>query len=1056
MCCSRYLRFACNSTTYFKVSLLLLAITYSWKVNAHFNQLIFHNYTVRDGLSQNTVTSIGQDQMGFMWFGTFDGLNRFDGYDFVHYKNNPNDNSSLSNNRCHNIVNDSKGNLWVVTLDSTYNRYNVESDNFSRFQSHEAPEEVQRLVEKKTQSETITYKHHQFIFHNEQERVFTYTNLITQESTNQVIDYSNPQGIHDSYLVSVFIDNNHCLWVGSYSKGIYKADLERKAFNLFSFGEQIPNSQSLNNIRSIWQDNNGELWLGTRNYGLLWLDSLWRIKHHFYAEPFKSKKIAHKDENDVRKVYRDSKNRLWVCSKRGISYLNEEKLQLVNVFYGERWDLQYFTFNVTEDSKGRIWFSTFSGLAQWDNQTQKVIIYDKSKGVEIHPSLRFVLIDKSGRFWVGSELGGLALLTPIEEKADGTLRFTTTRFLATDSVLHPISDNRLYSASMDETGAVWFGTGSGLNRFNEITGQFDWVRIAEGLSNDMIMGILPDGNGNVWVSHKRGVSRVNIKTLSVTNFSTADGLQNDEFNEDAYFKNQKTGELFFGGSRGFNHFFPTQITANQPTPAVIITNISVDGQKVNIGDTIGNRVAITRNIVLTRQIELPYHVKSISIQFAAIAFSSPENIAFEYKLDGFDNNWIKADPKMRQANYTNIEPGDYQFMVKAINNDGVWSDQPLQLHLLIHPPFWQTWWFRLGVAILTVLALVTFFYMRLYSLRRKNLLLEQKVAERTHAVELRNSQISEQMTQITEQNRIISNKNEEITTQAEQLAQQKNFLQDAFEELDQYRNKLEKLVDERTSELLLAKEKAEESDRLKTSFLSNLSHEIRTPLNAIEGFTSFLFDNAFTEEEKWGFKSIIDSNCESLVDLIEEIIDYARIEADQVHICLQPSDIAKLMKQFRQTYELQLQSHHPEEAIEAAIALHLNIEIPEWLKQIQTDEKRLLQVMTYLISNAIKFTVMGEIEVGCRLNHNNNMITFYVKDTGIGISQENQKIIFDSFRKIEANKSNIYRGVGLGLSIASRLTQLMGGRIFLESEIGKGATFYVEFPLLPSNTSPPK
>jgi signal transduction histidine kinase/ligand-binding sensor domain-containing protein len=1042
----------CKAVFWLRASFLLLAFMAPFWVSAQFHQFIFRNYSVRDGLSQNTVACIGQDKMGFMWFGTFNGLNRFDGFDFVHYKNQPGNANSLANSRCRYIVTDSLGDLWVETVEGIFNRYNLETDDFTRFQPNEAPKQVRDLFEKQTQPEVFSYKHHHFKFHDEQERVFTYTNSQTGESTRQVVNFNNPNGILDTYLVSIFVDNNHCLWVGGFSTGLYKADLERKAFGLFLFGTEEPNAEAMNNIRSVWQDTNGDLWLGTRDFGLIWLDDSFRKKRHFYYKPANGEKAVHSDENDIRRVFRDSKNRLWVCSKGGISYFREDKQEFTNVFRGARWDSRYFCYNITEDSEARIWFATFSGLGQWDSINEKVVLYNEANGVEVHPTLRFVQIDRHGHLWVGSEVGGLTRLVQTGSTAEGLVVFKSTRFFATDSVENPLSDNRLYSSCIDETGDVWFGTGAGLNRFNESTGQFDVVGIAHGLSNDMIMGVLSDGKGHVWVSHKRGISKVNIKTLSVTNFSAADGLQSDEFNEDAYFKNPDTGEMFFGGARGVNRFFPEQIQPNQVPPVVIVSVLNVDGQKINIGDKLGKQVVLTQNVVLAKQVVLPYHVKSFSLTFAAIAFSSPENIAFQYKLEGFDKDWVKADSDIRRASYTNIPPGDYVFWVKAMNNDGVWSEQPLQLRITIHPPFWHTWWFRAAVALLFVLGLVMFFYIRLYSLRRKNILLEQKVAERTRAVELRNSQISEQMAQIMEQNKTINNKNEEITAQAEQLDQQKSHLQEAYDELDGYRNRLEKLVDERTRDLRREKERAEESDKLKTSFLSNLSHEIRTPLNAIVGFTSFVFDNAFDEQEKQGFKLLVDSNCQSLIDLIEEMIDYARIDADQVHLNLQPVAIADLMQRFQQVYELQLKMHQSIVVAEKSIAFNLKNDLPESFIQLQLDEKRLSQVMSYLISNAIKFTSAGSIEVGCRLNKDCSGILFYVKDTGIGISKENQQVIFDSFRKIETPETNVYRGVGLGLSIALRLVQLMGGGMCLESTFGKGSTFYVELPL--SNTSP--
>jgi signal transduction histidine kinase/ligand-binding sensor domain-containing protein len=1045
-----------HSNTFFKPSVRTLLVIWFCLMGvvaqAQFNQFIFRNYSVRDGLSQNTVACIGQDKLGFMWFGTFNGLNRFDGYEFVHYKNQPGNPNSLSSSRCRYIITDSQGTLWVETVEGIFNRYNPDSDNFTRFKPSDAPGEVRELFAKQLFPESFAYKHHHFTFHDEEERVFTYKNTLTGEKTRDVVDFNNPNGIHDSYLISLFVDNNHCLWVGAFSTGLYKADLDRKAFGLFKFGNELPNAVGLNNIRSIWQDANRDLWLGTRDYGVIWLDSTYAIKRHFLRQYNATGALTH---NDVRKIFRDSKKRLWICTKGGISLQEPGSSVFTNVYQGPEWDVKHFVYNVFEDDKGRIWFATFNGLAQWNETKRDIILYDADDGVEVHPTLRFVLQDIQGHFWVGSEVGGLSRLTPIGEKADGRIIFKTHTFLAINGANKSLSDNRVYSACLDQTGALWIGTGTGLNRYNHHTNQFEVVTVANGLVNDMIMGILADDDGHVWVSHKRGVSKVDIHNLSVTNFSTADGLLSEEFNEDAYFKNETTGEMFFAGANGLNRFFPAQIKPNQSPPLVVVTALNIDGRKIGIGDTVDRKVVLSKNIVLTKHLTLPYRIKSFSLSFAAIAFSGPENITFEYMLQGFDKQWIKAEPDIRRAFYTNIHPGEYQFLVKARNNDGVWSLEPVQLSIVIHPPFWQMLWFRLLVVGVFIMALGAFFYFRLYNLRRKNLLLEQRVVERTKAIAESNRQISEQMAQIIEQNRIISNKNEEITAQAEQLDSQKNHLQQAYEELDRYRNHLEVIVDERTRDLRQAKEKAEESDRLKTSFLSNLSHEIRTPLNAIMGFTAFLFDSAYSNHDKQDFKLLVDANCQSLIDLIEEMIDYAKIEADQIQLFIHRVKVTDLMQRFEQVYLLHRNLNDVGAVDDDRVKFDLTTEIGDVDMLLETDDKRLVQVMSYLISNAIKFTNRGAINVGCRVNDALGTVIFFVKDTGIGISRENLDVIFESFRKIEVSGGDVYRGVGLGLSIASRLIHLLGGIIQVYSTPGVGSEFSIELPLLFASESMP-
>ncbi|MFY9154287.1 MAG: PAS domain S-box protein [Prolixibacteraceae bacterium] len=239
------------------------------------------------------------------------------------------------------------------------------------------------------------------------------------------------------------------------------------------------------------------------------------------------------------------------------------------------------------------------------------------------------------------------------------------------------------------------------------------------------------------------------------------------------------------------------------------------------------------------------------------------------------------------------------------------------------------------------------------------------------------------------------------------------------------------------SELIEAKEKAEESDRLKSAFLANMSHEIRTPLNSIIGFSELLADPDFDEEQKSEFIRAIINNGNSLLVIISDIMDFSMLEAKQIKIRTEKISsnrlLADLKKDFNPMIEekgLNLQIHHPE------IASDITIE---------TDLYRLKQIFTNLIGNAIKFTEKGYIEIGYELK--SSFIEFHVKDTGIGIAPEYHQAIFDRFRQIDTAKTRKYGGNGLGLAITKNLVKLLGGDIWIESEKDKYSIFYFTIPI---------
>jgi signal transduction histidine kinase/CheY-like chemotaxis protein len=272
---------------------------------------------------------------------------------------------------------------------------------------------------------------------------------------------------------------------------------------------------------------------------------------------------------------------------------------------------------------------------------------------------------------------------------------------------------------------------------------------------------------------------------------------------------------------------------------------------------------------------------------------------------------------------------------------------------------------------------------------------------------------------------------------------QRMELQEKNKELQIHRDHLEKKVLERTNELevqnkelKLAKEKAEESDRLKTAFLHNMSHEIRTPMNAIMGFAELISQNIDDKDKLINFSEIINQRCNDLLDIINDLLDFAKIESGQLPVRIEECNITDLFSELRNFFsEQKIKLNKP----------HIYFDLKEPRKfnnfTITTDKVKLKQIFINLISNAFKFTEAGKIEGGYKLDENQKMI-FYVSDTGIGIPQDKHQYIFERFTQVEQNNKRFLGGTGLGLPIVKGLTELLGGKVWLKSESGKGSTFY--------------
>ncbi|MBN1599440.1 MAG: PAS domain S-box protein [Bacteroidales bacterium] len=265
------------------------------------------------------------------------------------------------------------------------------------------------------------------------------------------------------------------------------------------------------------------------------------------------------------------------------------------------------------------------------------------------------------------------------------------------------------------------------------------------------------------------------------------------------------------------------------------------------------------------------------------------------------------------------------------------------------------------------------------------------------------------------------------------------------EEIKNYSEKLAiqnvklKLIND---ELKAAKEKAEESDKLKSAFLANMSHEIRTPMNAILGFATLIRNRVLPEEKRKDYIDLINANCRQLLHIITDIIDISKIEAGQISVFNKNFNLNKVMNELYLNYKNQI------EVKGKPIDLIMKTGLRNEESSLYTDKVRLEQIISNLLANAVKFTERGKIEFGYFIDRRRDII-FFVKDTGIGMTREEQEVIFERFRQASSSYNKLYGGTGLGLSISKGLAERLGGKIWVESEIDRGSSFFFRMPYKP-------
>ena len=301
-----------------------------------------------------------------------------------------------------------------------------------------------------------------------------------------------------------------------------------------------------------------------------------------------------------------------------------------------------------------------------------------------------------------------------------------TLFLPDESNPQSISSNIINSVNEDNRGNLWIGTDKGLNNLDRKTNSFILFTTKNGLSSDYISGIEVDDEGNLWLSTVRGVSRFNPLLphgSQFRNYDTDDGLQGLEFVDGSSFKNNG-GEIFFGGTNGFNKFNPSEVRDNQKQTEVAITSFYLFGKPQ----------LTYLQILNTETITLGYNENFFSFEFNAFDYTNPEKNQYAYQLEGFDKDWVEIGNR-RFASYTNIDPGEYTFHVKASNSDGVWNETGASISLIIKPPFYRTW-FAYIIYMLFVGA--GLYSLRKYELRKrkvKNELLLKEEREKSKLTE---------------------------------------------------------------------------------------------------------------------------------------------------------------------------------------------------------------------------------------------------------------------------------------------------------------------------------
>jgi ligand-binding sensor domain-containing protein len=824
-----------------------------------FDKLTSENILTVKGISQNSIYCLIQDSKGFIWIGTWDGLNKYDGYDFTIYNtsnglsnptintviedddkklwigtdnglnilnretgeirqffHDPDNCNSLSDNFINHIFKDKNGFIWISTANGL-NRFDKSQNVFTSFNFFErnSDSSYSNFVTRVRQDEkgVLWIATHRGIHCMEPDEQSFRDYKLEQDINSPVYNKSNyvqdlaidSQGqVYAATLWGIFIikpdfgiihhmqadkeddcrlssnqvnalliDKKEMVWIGT-NLGLDLYDPVNITMTSFKAGLNITNLSN-EDVRSIFEDEAGTIWIGTYK-GLNKVDRSPSRFLHYQSEPEDLNSLS---DNIVYAFAEDHFNRVWIGTYGGVNIFDRSKESYTCLTHdpekpGSLSSNRIRTLAV--DSSGYIWVGTeSSGMNRVDVKTGQIIKYRHSAGdtsTISEDNIISTFVDSKGRVWVGTVNKGVNIISPdnrpveiLTKEPESRIRLSDNKiwtiyedregnyWLGTNNGLNKIysgfdsvtvysnnpsdensiSSDRIFSVYQDKEGIYWIGTmGGGLNRFDPVSGRFKTYNERDGLPNNVVYGTLDDEEGNLWISTNWGLSKFNKANETFVNYDTKDGVQGNEFNAGAYLKN-KPGEMYFGGMNGFNVFHPSEITVNKFPPRMVFTGFKVLNalQSVELEDS--------------EIIRLHYNENFFSIEFSALDFTNPPKNLYRYKLEKYDNDWVLANASQRRADYRKVDPGTYRFIVTGSNNDGVWNETGLSLTIVIRPPWWRTWIFRLSMILVSVIIFWSAILLRIKTIRRKHEVEKKMLAIEKQVFELEQKALRLQM-----------------------------------------------------------------------------------------------------------------------------------------------------------------------------------------------------------------------------------------------------------------------------------------------------------------------
>ncbi|MFK5855280.1 MAG: two-component regulator propeller domain-containing protein [Bacteroidota bacterium] len=995
-------------------------------------------YTKKNGLSSDMVISLLIDSKNNIWVGTKDyGLNLFDGKNITQFTKK----QGLPSNSINAILEDRDGNIWIATSrgatkfdGKTFSNFGVKQGLGSRYVTSIYEDDTRNIWFGTTSGVTkfnpgkvgkerfITFTKEDGLTHDvvlsiTQDHygnmwIGTYGGGVSKFDGNSFTNYSIDQGLGNDIILSIIEDSYGNIWFGTYGNGV--TSYNGKAFSHYTVKEGLSN----NHGRTLFDDNKGNLWIGTDGGGVssLIINSF----THFTTDHGMSNNLA-------LSIFQDEDNRLWFGTFEGgvLIYDEPKALGHKGVFTQittEHGLADNVVNSIIKDNNGNYWFGTYyNGISRLDGESFKsgklqFSNYSIDQGLP-NEIVRSVLQDKSGDIWFATEGGavnydgnkfvtilkkdglGSDKVVSLYEDTDGAIWFGcldggVTRFkndtLTTFTTKHGLGDNTIWSIIQDKNGAMWFGTnGGGLTCFNGSS--FCTLTINKGLSNDYVYSLIIDSENNLWAGTTRGLNQIKLPDSlkyvqnefenfnpTIVTYGKMDGLKSVDFYTNAALYDNKN-RLWWGTSDALSMLDLTKYKSVEDAPYVHLTELVINNKSIDFSGLKANNIE--------------YSQLDISFSDVKPFYNIPSDLKLPYYLNHLlfrfsATEWSAPHQIRYQHKLLGFEK-DWRLVSK--NNEVDYRNIPPGTYtFMVRAIGKSNKWGSISEYSFTIkspywltwwalIAYVLIFSLSIWLLIswRVNIVKKQK-------------------------------------------------------------NELENLIYDRTKELDNSRKLAEQATVAKSQFIATMSHEIRTPLNAIMGLTHLAINTSPNPKQE-DYLQKIDRSANTLLSLINDILDFPKIEAGKMYLEKVNFDLEILINSI-----IVLNAQHAcKKGLEFVV--NINPNVPRFLIG---DPLRIGQVITNLVSNAIKFTTKGEvviqIDISKKINNKEIILLVAVSDTGIGINKDQIPFLFDEFNQADSSTTRKYGGTGLGLTISKKLVRLMNGNIWLNSEPNDGTIFFFD------------